>query len=100
MDDLIRRKATGNADEFASKLGICRSVLMENLTDLRELGAPIVFDESQCSYRYDGEFTLFYDGKTQLKDAKGGFADYFPIFSSVRYYRTPIFYIYNIDSTL
>ena len=88
MDDLIRRKATGNADEFARKLGISRSVLMDHLTELRELGAPIVYDEGRCCYRYKGDFTLFYTEKTRLKRAKGGLADYFQNFSSVRYYRT------------
>lgn len=87
MDDLIRRKATGNAQEFARKLGISRSVLMDHLTELRELGAPIVYDECQCCYRYEGEFSIFYN-EGRLKDNKGGLMDSFPVFSSVRYYRT------------
>lgn len=88
MDDLIRRKATGNAEEFANKLGISRSVLMDHLTELRELGAPIVYDECRSCYCYDGEFTLFAPEKTQLKAIKGGINDSFHNFFSVRYYRT------------
>ena len=58
IDDLIRRKATGNAQEFAHKLGISRSVLMEHLGDLRELGAPIRFSNIVRSYYYENEFDL------------------------------------------
>jgi HTH domain len=59
MDDLIRRKATGSADEFARKLGVSRRILMENLGDLKELGAPIEYDDCCKSYYYKGEFSLF-----------------------------------------
>ena len=59
MDDLIRRKATGNVEEFAGKLGLSRSVLMEHLRDMRDLGAPIRFCDIRHSYYYDGEFNFF-----------------------------------------
>lgn len=88
MDDLIRRKATGNTEEFANKLGISRSVLMDHLAELRDLGAPIVFDEGRCCYRYDNEFTLFSREIKRLKGIKGGFAGSFGSFFPVRYYRT------------
>ena len=71
MDDLIRRKATGNVEEFASKLGISRSVLMEHLRDLRDLGAPIRFCDIRCSYYYEGEFNFIISRRAELQQVKG-----------------------------
>ena len=52
MDDLIRRRATGTPDEFAEKLGICKSMLMINLFELREMGALIKYDLNEQTYYY------------------------------------------------
>lgn len=52
MDDLIRRKATGTPDEFAEKLGICKSMLMINLAELKEIGALIKYDFDKQTYYY------------------------------------------------
>lgn len=86
MDDLIRRKATGNAEEFAKKLGISRSVLMDHLRDLRDLGAPIQYDETSHCYYYAEEFSLFIRERDKLKSYEGG--NYLHDFLAVRYYRT------------
>ena len=75
MDDLIRRKATGNAEEFARKLGVSRRILMENIGDLKELGAPICYDEFCKSYYYKSEFSFFLHNRDADK-IRGG-ADYF-----------------------
>lgn len=72
MDDLIRRKATGSADEFASKLGVSRSILMENLQDLKELGAPIYYSEAHKSYCYEDGYILFMDKDKTMKKIRGG----------------------------
>lgn len=58
MDQLIRMQATGNANEFAEKLGICRSLLMSNLDEMRSLGAPIVYDRNKKTYRYKPDYKL------------------------------------------
>lgn len=71
MDDLIQRKATGNSEEFARKLGISRSVLMEHLRDLREMGAPIHYSEVCESYYYAQEFGIFLR-KQEIKKLQGG----------------------------
>lgn len=73
MDDLIRRKATGNSVEFAKKLGISRSLLMIDLHELKELGAPIQFDDQRQSYVYSSEFRLFLSEKG-LRQYLGGYA--------------------------
>ena len=58
MDDLIRRKATGTPEEFAAKLGLGKSVLMEELSELRELGAKIAYCRERRSYYYEQSFLL------------------------------------------
>lgn len=52
MDDLIRRKATGTPEEFAKKLGICKSLLMLNLREIKKMGAPLKYDTNRSSYYY------------------------------------------------
>lgn len=70
MDDLIRRKATGNAKEFAFKVGISRSVLMSHLRDMKELGAPIRFCEMNHSYYYEDDFSFINSKNGKYKDGK------------------------------
>ena len=51
MDDLIRRKATGTPEEFSQRLNISRSQLLQDLKELKELGAPVDYcHASQCYY--------------------------------------------------
>lgn len=58
MDDLIRKEITGNAEEFANKVGIRRSMMMENLREMKELGAEIEYCARKRSYVYVSEFRL------------------------------------------
>jgi len=58
MDELIRRKATGNPTQFADKLAVNRSTLMRSLTDLKNLGAPINFDSIRQTYYYEHDGSL------------------------------------------
>ena len=58
MDDLIRNEITGNAQEFAAKIGIGRSMLMENIREMRDLGAAIAYCPKRRSYCYIREFRL------------------------------------------
>ena len=52
MDDLIRRKATGTPEEFSQKLNVSRSQLLQDLKELKELGAPVDFCRITQSYYY------------------------------------------------
>lgn len=52
MDDLIRRKGTGTPNEFAEKLGISKSMLMINLSELKEMGALLTYDTINQTYVY------------------------------------------------
>lgn len=72
MDDLIRRKATGCADEFASKLGISKSQLYDELKEMKELGAPIEYCPTRKSYIYSAEASLTFTFRSDFKQIKGG----------------------------
>ncbi|CAN5527288.1 hypothetical protein BH10BAC4_BH10BAC4_05770 [soil metagenome] len=58
MDHLIRLKATGSPEEFAQRLGLGKTVLMEELKELKELGAKISYCKVRRSYLYDQEFVF------------------------------------------
>src|SRR5690606_13333029 len=58
MDDLIRRKATGGAEEFAEKLSISKTQLFEDLKEVKELGAPITLCSVRKRYQYEGSYRL------------------------------------------
>ncbi len=72
IDDLIRRKATGSAEEFSHKLGISRSVLMDHLRDMRDLGAPIRFCDTRHSYYYEEEFSFIISRRAEMSKVMGG----------------------------
>ena len=72
MDDLINRKATGCANEFARKLGISKSQLYEDLKEMKELGAPIDYCQSRKSYIYNTEAKLIFKFQKDFKEVKGG----------------------------
>jgi hypothetical protein len=71
IDAMIRRQATGTSDEFARRLGISRSMLMENLREMKELGAVICFCPHRRSYFYANEFGLLI-GKVSKNRIRGG----------------------------
>lgn len=73
MDDLIRRKATGSAEDFAEKLGISKTQLYEDLKEFRGLGAPVVFCQVRKSYCYEGDFRLILKFEENLKIKGGNF---------------------------
>ena len=74
MDDLIQRKGTGTAEEFAARLGISVSVLKENLNEMRTLGAEIEFCRTRKSYLYMRQSRLIikFEGLTKDKEEAQG----------------------------
>jgi len=86
MDQLIRMKATGNSHEFAAKMGISRSVLMETIRDLRDLGCHIEFCSARRSYYYENN-GKFYVGflSAEQGSCRGGasFYDFFLLSDNV-----------------
>ena len=56
IDQLIRMKVSGNAQELANRLGISRSTFFRVLEDMKEnLGAPIVYNSILNGYEYEQE---------------------------------------------
>ena len=58
MDHLIQNEVTGTAEEFAGKVNISRSMLMENIREMRDLGAKIDFCPRRQSYCYLAKFAF------------------------------------------
>lgn len=71
LDHFIRTKTTGTSKQFAKKLGISRSTLMENIAEMRALGAEICFCKYRKSYFYANDFRLLI-GNKNLSRMKGG----------------------------
>jgi biotin operon repressor len=67
----IKTEATGTSGEFSEKLGISRSMLMENLREMKELGAQIFYCRHRRSYCYVNEFNLLI-GDTSKNKLKAG----------------------------
>lgn len=53
MDQLIRMRNTGNADEFARKLKISKKHVYNLIEELKDAGASIRYDRNQRSFVYD-----------------------------------------------
>lgn len=60
MDDFICLRGTGNAKDFAQKLGISRATVYEYLKFMQLHGAVIKYDRHRRSYYYKeaGSFAL------------------------------------------
>jgi len=96
MDDLIRMKATGCANDFAHKLGISQSQLFQDLKEMKELGAPIQYCPLRKSYIYESEGRLTIDFMSEGRSIKGGGSVFdFYLHSNVN--RTSIFKMVNSD---
>jgi len=72
MDDLIKRKSTGCAEQFASKLGVSESQLFQDLKEMKELGAPIEYCHSRRSYIYENGAGLKLYFSKNMQNIKGG----------------------------
>ena len=55
IDYLIKRKATGNLENFASRNGLCKRAMTDLLNEMKELGFPIRYDRSRNTYYYHEE---------------------------------------------
>jgi predicted DNA-binding transcriptional regulator YafY len=60
IDQLLRFKSTGTADELAEKLEISRSTLFETLSLMKDLGAEIAYCPHRQTYYYtqEGRFEI------------------------------------------
>jgi biotin operon repressor len=78
LDSLIRKKATGNQEEFCRKAKMSRSLLNNYINEMRELGFPIDFDRKRGTYFYTEEGQLvsrLFERKMdrdEFRDIEGG----------------------------
>lgn len=52
IDSLIKRKATGNLENFAAKNGVCKRAMTDILNEMKELGFPIKYSRTRSTYYY------------------------------------------------
>ena len=58
IDKLIRLSNTGNADEFAEKLGISRRQIYNIIEDLKDMGLGIVYNRQIRSFVYTKPYQI------------------------------------------
>jgi len=58
IDQLIRQKRTGNAMQFAEKIGVSRRQIYNFLDDLKNLGMEIEYDRNSGTYYYKKLYKL------------------------------------------
>jgi len=55
VDQLIRLKATGNTHRLANRLNISERTAHRLLNTMKDMGAPIYYNNARCSYCYEKE---------------------------------------------
>lgn len=61
IDNLIKRKATGNLENFAAKNSLCKRAMTDVLNEMKELGFPIKYDRKRNTYYYNEEGEMVKD---------------------------------------
>ncbi len=61
VDNLIRRKATGDLTQFANKLNLSRSQACEFINEMKQAGFPIQYCRKKGSYYYTEKGRLVTD---------------------------------------
>ncbi|TSE07881.1 hypothetical protein [Aquimarina algiphila] len=59
IDQLIRLQATGTPEELVSKLGISKTKLYRILKNMRDLNAPVEYDDVSRNYVYKEAVVYF-----------------------------------------
>lgn len=74
MHALIKKSSTGCSEEFARKMGLSRRQLLEDISELKSIGAPIKFSSGRNSYIYETDWNPFVNklNGSQLNKITGG----------------------------
>lgn len=73
IHQLIEKENTGTSSEFAARLNISRSLLMEHLREMREaFNAPIDFCRKRQTFYYKSSFKFNILITSEMEKAKGG----------------------------
>ena len=72
LDQMIRLRFRGNADDFSRRLGVSRSTFFRLIDDMKNLEAPIEYDDMGQFYYYEkvGRFRFGFTSKAQELSAK------------------------------
>jgi biotin operon repressor len=84
LDQLIKLKATGSADDLATRLSVTRSTVYELIECMRNMGADINYCKQRKSFYYESEKFLAI-GFVEKDKIKGG-NNYLNIFEKICYY--------------
>lgn len=98
IDQLIRLKATGTADELAEKLRISRRNVYMIIDLMKSMDAPILYDISKKSfyYEYDCELSIgFVEKPHGLDKIKGGMKKNNNFFLSLSNFDSEASYFWN-----
>ena len=69
LDGLIRRKATGDRESLANRLGVSVRTVTNLKLELESLGAVVRFDKCSDSYVYEEQVTFNWRIVEELKDS-------------------------------
>jgi hypothetical protein len=58
MNRLIKAEHTGNPQQFASQLRICKSHLFNLIEEMKIMGAPIKYSRIRMTYYYDRDYEI------------------------------------------
>lgn len=76
IHQLIKQESTGALREFSKRIGISKSQLNRELTDMKLMGAPIEYNEIKRTYYYtekvEFEFGFKTLGNRELMNINGG----------------------------
>jgi hypothetical protein len=74
MHLLIKQSSTGCSEEFATKMGLSRRQLLEDISELKSIGAPIKFSPIRNTYHYESDWNPFTSklNNSQLNKITGG----------------------------
>jgi hypothetical protein len=79
IDQLIRLKATGTADELAEKLRISRRNVYMIIDLMKSMDAPILYDITRKTfyYEYDCELSIGFVDKEKIKGGENKYLNFF-----------------------
>ncbi len=79
LDQLIRLKATGTADDLAEKLRISRRNVYMIMELMKSMDAPILYDITKKTfyYEYDCELSIGFVEKQKIKGGEKKYLNFF-----------------------
>ena len=88
VDGLIRRKATGTADDLAAKIEVSRRCVYDIINVMKNMGAPIEYCTTRQSYYYEYECELMIGFMEKVRGGKNKNSELF--FDSAIFLHNPL----------